>query len=281
MTMRSESPGSPATPQIVRVTEWERYLWLRAGFSTRFAGLSTAYGADELNLGWTADDSPEIVARNRTAFARAVADEARMTLVTVGQVHGTVVHDFDRQSGPLRTAEGKATLEGDGLVTLKPGKLLAVLTADCVPVLVADTRTHAVGAFHAGWRGTLGGIAAQGITLMREHYGAQPNDLIAAIGPCIGACCFEVGDEVRAAFVAKSAQSDELFIPASPGKWRFDLVEANRRQIAAAGVALSRVQSVGECTACTFREDGRRHYYSYRAEQGRCGRMLSAIGAVA
>lgn len=274
--------GERSEPEIMRVAGWERYAWLRAGFSTRFAGSSRAYGEGELNLGWTNEDDPAVVARNRAAFARAVADGTAMELVTVGQVHSAAVRDLEVEEGPWMTAEGKAALEGDGLVSASAGRLLAILTADCVPVLVADTRTHAVGAFHAGWRGTLGRIVQRGVAMMEERYRSRAEDLVAAIGPCIGACCFEVGEDVWEAFGAEFADAAELFVrvPGSAGKFRMDLVEANRRQMVAAGVRAGQVSVAGECTACARAEDGRRRFYSYRAEGGRCGRMLSAIGAV-
>ena len=234
-------------------------------------------------MGWTKEDDPAAVAANRSAFAGTVARGAAMQMVTVGQVHGSVVRDLDEEPPPWMTEQGKARMEGDGLLSRTPGRLLAILTADCVPVLLADTRTHAVGAFHAGWRGTLARIVEQGVSLMRSRYGSRPEELIAAIGPCIGACCFEVGAEVGEAFGREFAYGRELSRPSSAdaAKLYLDLVEANRRQLVEAGVAAASVQVLAECTACTRGEDGRRRFYSYRAEGGVCGRMLSAIGAVA
>ncbi len=268
-------------PVLIRVPGWAQYPWLRAGFSTRLAGESQAYGVGELNLGWTKEDDPASVARNRAAFARAVADSADLSLVTVGQVHSAVVRDLETEPGPLMTTEGKAALEGDGLVSRQPGKLLAILTADCVPVLVADTRTHAVGAFHAGWRGTLGRIVEEGTRLMRERYGTRAEDVVAAIGPCIGACCFEVGQEVRERFVTEFAYGAGLFrAGVAPGSNPcMDLVAANRQQLLDAGVPAGNISDVAECTACTRLQDGRRKFFSYRDEGGVSGRMLSAIGA--
>ncbi len=228
-----------------------------------------------------------MIARNRAAFVQAVAEGVELPLVTVGQVHGAVVRDLETEPGPWMTAEGRAALEGDGLMSRRPGRLLAILTADCVPVLVADTRTHAVGAFHAGWRGTLGRIVEQGIGKMRARYGTRVEDVVAAIGPCIGACCFEVGEEVRERFVAEFAYGSALFrAGAEPGMSpgnnpHMDLVAANRRQLLEAGVSAQNIQDVAECTACTRLQDGRRKFFSYRDEGGVSGRMLSAIGAVA
>jgi polyphenol oxidase len=213
-----------------------------------------------------------------------------MRLVTVRQVHsGTVrvIRSSDgARDGALETAEGKAVLEGDGLVSDVPGVLIAVGTADCVPVLVADVRNRAVGAFHAGWRGTAAKITEQGIHLMRNEYGSRPEDLMAAIGASIGPCCYIVGDEVREAFDSQFTDSDQLFRKSegsANGKKQFyvDLWKANQRQLVDAGLALERITAFGECTACARDAAGNRRYFSHRAEQGVTGRMLNAIGVVA
>lgn len=270
-------------PEVVRVPGWERFGWLRAGFSTRLAGASEVYGAGELNLGWTREDDPVVVAANRAAFAREVAGSAPMSLVTVGQVHSAIVRDLEQEPKPWMREDGKARLEGDGLIGREPGFLLATLTADCAPVLIVDTRLRAVGAFHAGWRGTLARIVEHGVGLMGERYGSRPEDLVAAIGPCIAACCFEVGAEVREAFLTEFPDAEALFVRAdSPSRnFRLDLVEANRRQLVEAGVPVGAVWSAGECTSCARTEDGRRRYFSYRSEKEGTGRMLSAVGVVA
>lgn len=266
--------------ELLGVPGWKRFAWLRAGFSQRAGGTSAAYGALELNLGWTAEDQPEAVRANRAAFAQGVA--GGLPMVTVSQVHGTTVRDLELEPAPWMTPEGRAVLEGDGLLSRTPGQLLAILTADCVPVLVADTRTHAVGAFHAGWRGTLGGIVRQGIARMTMAYGSAPEDLVAAVGPCIRSCCFVVGGEVRAAF-REAVQDGAAFFAgaAEPGRWHMDLVAANVQQLRDAGVRTEAIAVVGGCTACALDAGGRRQFFSYRAEGGRTGRMLSAIGALA
>ncbi len=262
---------------LVRVPEWAEWPWLRAGFSTRVGGLTSAYGTvGEQNLGFTKEDSAAVVAVNRKRFLRAVQGEDSLPLLTVGQTHSADVLVVDGAGDiaakGLMTAEGKPALRGDGLLAREPGVMLGILTADCVPVLVADTRTRAVAAFHAGWRGTLARIVEQGVGKMLE-LGSRDEDLVAAIGPGISASCFEVGDEVRSAFAEEFRYGAEL----ASGR-RLDLIEANRRQLVAGGVG--RVSVVGECTACSRLPDGRRKYFSYRAEQGVTGRMLSVIGAL-
>ena len=205
-----------------------------------------------------------------------------MRMVNVRQVHGNLVRVIRAEDGvfegKLETAEGKAVLEGDGLVTDVPGVLLGVGTADCVPVLVVDVEKRAVGAFHAGWRGTVAGIVGEGIDAMRREYGSRPEDLMAAVGPSIGACCYAVGEEVRSQFRERFGYADELFRERD-GLY-VDLWEANRRQLVDAGMKAERIEVVGECTACTREADGRRRYFSHRAEAGTAGRMLNVVGIV-
>jgi polyphenol oxidase len=280
---------------IVRVAGWERNVWLRHGFSTRVGGVSTVYsaGSGELNLGWTKEDNPACVRENRGRFLRLAGGEMSgnrgMRMVNVRQVHGNLVRVIRAEDGvfegKLETAEGKAVLEGDGLVTNLPGVMLGVGTADCVPVLVVDVEKRAVGAFHAGWRGTAVGIVGEGIEAMRREYGARPEDLRAAVGPSIGACCYAVGEEVRSKFRERFGYVDELFRELADlgqggavSKLYVDLWEANRRQLVDAGVDGARIAVVGECTACAREATGERRYFSHRAEQGVAGRMLNVIG---
>lgn len=274
--------------ELVRVPGWEKFRWLRHGFSTRGGGVSTVYGAGMLNLGWTKEDDPIKVAENRRTFVRAVVGpKTAMRMVTIRQIHSGIVKVVGREAldGSLETEEGKAVLEGDGLVTDVPGVLLAAGTADCVPVLVVDSVRRAVGAFHAGWRGTAARIVEQGIGLMQLEYGSELANLEATVGPAIGACCYAVGEEVRERFTAEFGYASELFrVGTGEGKSAqlfVDLWEANQRQLLTAGVGAERIAVVGECTACARTPAGERKYFSHRAECGVAGRMLNAIGIVA
>lgn len=271
-----------AEMDVVRVAGWDRLGWLRHGFSTRAGGVSTVYGGESLNVGWTKEDDPVCVAENRRRLVRAVSGDGElMRLVTVRQVHSGVVRVVGPGDGALEgrleTPEGKAVLEGDGLVTDMPGVLIAVGTADCAPVLVVDKEKRAVGAFHAGWRGTVARIVERGIETMRLEYGSRAEDLVAAVGPRVGACCYAVGDEVREQFVAEFGYGRELFHE-SGGELFVDLWEANRRQLVDAGVTAERIVTVGECTACARDAAGERRYFSHRAERGVAGRMLNVVG---
>ena len=267
--------------------------WLRHGFSTRHGGYSAAYGGNALNLSPTQEDTPRAVERNRAAFLKALGAVtprgAAWPLVSAHQVHSSIIHRLDLvPPGPLT---------GDGLITATPGLVLAIKTADCLPVLLADRKRRAVGAFHAGWRGTLARIVEKGVGEMRRQFGCDPADLTAAIGPGVHRCCYAVGDEVREKFESQFAYAAELFesvFSSDPVRERYpllflnqrapghgepprelhlDLVEANRRQLLDAGVAAKNISVVDLCTSC--RTD---LLFSHRKERGKTGRMMAAIG---
>lgn len=295
------------TAGVIRPAGWEAFPWLHAGFSTREGGATTTFGnPGDLNLGWNVNDPAEIVAANRQRFLEAVTGPAFAKssgqLVAVRQFHSNLIRVVGLDTKPLATTEGKPVLRGDGLITAEPDRLLAILTADCVPVLVADARRRVVAAFHAGWRGTLARIVERGIGTMRLQFGSRPKDLIAAIGPGIGACCYSVGEEIRFDFESQFAYAPSLFTEVydsdpvkdkypllfltarAPGhsnigpQIHLDLIEANRRQLLDAGLTENKITVVGECTACTRLPNGQRRYFSHRDEHGYTGRMLSVIG---
>ncbi len=228
---------------VVRVPGWQRYDWLRHGFSTRAGGVSSIYGPDTgegtLNLGWTEHDEAVNVAENRRRFLAEVAGvDTRAALsprsrhsvpcslfpasclVTLRQVHSGMLRVVESEAGTLReqsfaghlqTPAGRAVLRGDAMMTDVPGVFLGIQTADCVPVLIADVRKRAVAAFHAGWRGTLARIVERGIGTMRLRYGSRPQDLVAVVGPSIGPCCYAVGEEMRTEFESQFAYAPQLF----------------------------------------------------------------------
>lgn len=270
--------------EVLKVEGWKQYDWLLHGFSTRDGGVSQVYGGSTLNLGWTKEDDPASVAENRRRFLTAVCGQ-HLDFVLVGakQIHSNIIRAVKKEDGALegrlQTIEGKAVLEGDGLITDVPGILLAVGTADCVPVLVVDVAKRVVGAFHAGWRGTVSRIVERGVVKMREEYGSRAADLVAAIGPSAGPCCYTVGEEVCSEFGRQFDYARELFTRSNDtGQTRLDLWEANRRQLLDAGLAKNSAVTVGECTACTRSRSGASRYFSHRAEHGNAGRMLNVIG---
>lgn len=278
------------------VPGWAKLNWLWHGFSTRRGGGSRTYCAEdtqgELNLGFTAADDREIVAKNRHLLAEAITGDARTPLVTLRQFHSNLVVVAGKAD-----AGRERPWKGDGAITDEPGILLAVQTADCIPVLVADRKRRVVGAFHAGWRGTVKRIAETGVGRMRLEFGSQPEDLVAAIGPGIGACCYAVGDEVLSEFESQFAYARELFrevFDSDPVRTKYpmlfltqrapghspigpslhvDLTEANRRQLLDAGLKPHAIRVVGGCTQCQ-----RDLFFSHRGAQGHAGRMMSVIG---
>jgi YfiH family protein len=266
-------------PQLVRADGWDKIQGLRHGFSGRAGGVSEVYSAGgngELNLGFTAEDDAARVRENRARVLRAVGGEAWRweEIALVRQIHSAEVRVVSAGER-LTDAEGRARYEGDGLITAALGVMLGVQAADCVPVLVADVRRRTAGAFHAGWRGTAAGIVRVGIAAMRREFGSEPQDLMVAIGPSIGQCCYAVGGELADAFAGAFAYGRELFEERG-GKVYLDLWEANRRQALEAGVAPERITVVGECTACC-RVGGERAYFSHRADAGRTGRGMGLV----
>ena len=254
---------------LLRVPGWEREQeWLWHGFSTRLGGVSEVYGrAGDLNLGFTGEDDAERVRENRRRLVEQATGDGAVPLVGIRQIHsGEVV--VLRGDLPLWSEAPSA----DGILSDGSGVLVAVQTADCIPVLVADPEHRAVGAFHAGWRGTVAGIVEKGIAAMQAAYGSRPEQLLAAIGPGIGGCCYAVGEELLRAFVARSAGAESCFRRAG-GEMFLDLTEANRRQLLEAGVDAARIAEVGGCTRCQPER-----FFSYRGQQGRTGRMMSVIG---
>jgi polyphenol oxidase len=266
--------------------------WLIHGFSARLGGVSRAYGGKSLNLGFTREDSRRAVEQNRSAFLRqvgAVRKGREWPLVTLRQIHSDLIHCVSEVTEP--------PLAGDGLITRTPGLLLAILTADCLPVILVDTKLHAVGVFHAGWRGTVKRIVEKGVGEMRRWFGTRPRDLRAAIGPGVHSCCYAVGPEVRTQFESQFEYGGELFREVEesdpvrekypllfltarapghselPKKIFLDLVEANRRQLLSAGVAAGNISASPLCTSC--RTD---ILFSYRAEKGATGRMMAVAG---
>ncbi len=205
---------------------------------------------------------PEAILRNEMRVAHPPR--------TLRQIHGArVVRIDDGDDGPGGAGDGPP--QGDVLVTDRPGVSLGVWVADCVPVLIADPASRAVAAVHAGWRGTVAGALAAAIASLRHIFGARPHDLRVAIGPSIGPCCFEVGDEVVAALLGADPGATDCVSP-GPVRPHVDLWEANRRQAIAAGATGALIETARLCTCC--------HgdlLESYRREGAGAGRMAAVI----
>lgn len=282
--------------EILRAAIFDPVPWLVHGFSTRAGGHSPLNATAVLNLGFTEWDSRESVAQNREQFVNAVSRVGRagrrskMSLITLRQVHSDIVHVFKKSPG--------RSPQGDSAICGCAGALVGVQTADCVPILLADMRRRIVAAVHAGWRGTLARVVAKTLGRMRLEFGTRPEDIIAAVGPAIGPCCYEVGPEVAQAFAGQFACAAEWFEGAferlatgeepNPLPWltmmppghepppervRLDLRAANRWQLVDAGVAPAKIAVSELCTGCRCDL-----FFSYRKEGAGTGRMMSVIG---
>lgn len=301
-TLRGKTRKKTGQPKILRADNLAALPWLVHGFSTRVGGFSRVYGKDDLNLGFTKEDSRAAVERNREAFLQQLlpssarpSGRGRLSphgswpLITLRQIHSDIIHCVD--SVP------DEPLTGDGLITATPQLLLAIQTADCLPVMLVDVKRRAVGVFHAGWRGTVKRIVEKGVGEMIRCFGSNSRDLKAAIGPGIRGCCYEVGEEVRSKFESQFSYAESLFQEVKesdpvrekypllfltarapghsdlPKKIFLDLVEANRRQLLSAGVLTKNIGASAPCTNCHTDL-----LFSYRAEKGKTGRLMAVAG---
>ena len=231
----------------------------RHGFTTREGG--TSIGAFEsLNLSSTVGDDPALVREN---WARVRAATG-LAFARVRQVHGCRVVEVEAGTEPVE--------EADAVATSVPGVAACVSIADCVPVLLADTRSGAVAAIHAGWRGTIGGAAAAAVRSLVERHGARPADLLAAIGPGIGPCCFEVSRDLAVRF--RDEVDKVTATPRDHGS-RVDLWRANELLLRRAGLPRRQIETVARCTSCEERT-----FFSHRRDRGLTGRHVAFISAV-
>jgi hypothetical protein len=250
--------------EVLMVPRWQK-AHVPHAFSTRRGGVSAAYRRDEsgagemrpgeMNLGLTeADDAANVLENRRLLLAAAGA--AGRTLITLKQIHSGLTRRVTR-------ADAERTMRADGLMTDDPRVMLGIQTADCVPVLVRDRRTRAVAAFHAGWRGTLKRIVEGGIGKMRLEFGYAA----------------ELFSEVYDSDPVKEKYPLLFLTARAPGhsnigpNLHLDLIEANRRQLLDAGLRAGAIATAYRCTNCEPEM-----FFSYRAESGFCGRMMSVVG---
>lgn len=233
------------------------------GFTTRHTGFSTdAYSS--LNLGLSSGDERALVEANRDLLLGSLGF-GREQVCAFDQVHGKRVI--------VARAASWFEHEADATISADPNLLLVVSAADCLPILFHDPFTGAVGAAHAGWRGTLARISAEVVGALQREFGSDPSDLRVAIGPGIGACCYEVSHEVADEFTA-AGFSAACFRPGRGERPHLDLVRANCEALARAGVPVGAVTSLGRCTSCE-----RDVFYSHRRDSGKTGRLWGFISA--
>ena len=249
-------------PPAYQFTQLQQVPALRHVITTRSRS-SAAHARGSLNLGFTPGARCAQVQQDHRLLARML--QCRLTdLVSCRQVHGTRIVAIDARGGPVFTGDA------DGLMTATAGIGLVVRVADCVPLLLCAPDQPALAVVHAGWRGTLAGIAPQAVAALQQRYGCRADRLWAGIGPAIGPCCFTVGAEVASAFGAAFDHDQTLLRQAADG-WHIDLGGCLRPQLTTAGLDPHRIESAGLCTACNSDI-----FFSHRREQGKAGRFALA-----
>lgn len=236
-------------------------------FTTRQGGVSEAH-LSSLNLGLSRGDDPERVRTNYDILGAALGFDPKQVVLS-RQIHSNIVLPVGKEhwGAGLYTHHMP---DCDGLVTGTPGTTLVVFTADCTPILFWDRETGAVGAAHAGWRGTVSGIAAKTVEVMASQFGSRPENICAAIGPNIASCHFETGEDVPQALKTAYGDAMDSFIRPQGGKYYVDLKAVNAWILRQAGV--ESIEISGECTVC--RSD---RYWSHRVTQGKRGSQGAVI----
>ncbi len=230
-------------------------------FFTRLGGVSKP-PFDSLNVGHTVGDNLNAVEENHRRIFEALGI-SRSQIVTARQVHGLEVAVVDERH------RGKVIPETDGLLTSSPGLFLMLRFADCVPIALYDPKRKAIGLLHAGWKGSIMGIAFRAIKLMQEAFGSRPDEIMAGIGPSIGPCCYEIGEDV--AELAREFWPEPPIFFTPQGKMHLDLWELNRQWLLKAGV--KKIETAELCTSC--RKD---EFFSHRASKGLTGRFAGIVG---
>jgi polyphenol oxidase len=256
---------------LIRFTTFEADGLVHA-ITTRAGGVSPAPW-NSLNLSWARPDAAANVAENRRRLCRQLEIPPER-LVQAGQIHGVgvaVVGDAEVGRGAL---ERETVLPpSDGLITDAADVYLFACFADCVPLLFYDAARPAVGVAHAGWRGTVAGMAGEMVRAMRDAFGTHPEMLRVVIGPSAGPCCYQVGSEVIAAARDRLPDADDLLSKVDGDHAHFDLWEANRNALLRAGVSADQIETSAICTV-----DHATDFFSHRATGGQTGRFAALIG---
>lgn len=248
----------------LKVPQWERHDGLLHGFIGRRGGRSVGPYVG-LNTSYRVGDDAKIVSQNVCDMKQVVGiHDGR--IITMKQVHGD--HIIEVKDRNIKEAG-----EADGMLTREKDAFLSVLTADCVPVLlvVADCKIAAV--VHAGWRGSLAGIAAKMVDFMNAEHGISPERVEAAVGPAIGPCCYEVKEDVSRPLIDRRGKIATECVENREGKTFLDLRRLNRLTLEQAGVPSKQIFDVGPCTSCAAED-----FFSYRRERHETGRQISFIG---
>lgn len=241
------------------------------GFTTRAGGVSKG-PCQSLNTAFHVGDRESHVKTNRALACQSLGIDPGL-MVAGNQVHGdivTVVGETDKGKGAF--SEKDALPGTDALVTAAAGLPLASFYADCVPIFLLDPVNRVVALAHAGWKGTALRIGQKTVEVMAATFGTDPRDCLAGVGPSIGPCCYEVDEKVISHFWGGISVPSDLAGAVSPGKWKLNLWEANRRVLLAAGIKAENILSACICTSCHSDM-----FFSYRAQKGKTGRMMAII----
>ncbi|MBI5118415.1 peptidoglycan editing factor PgeF [Candidatus Poribacteria bacterium] len=257
--VRRAFPEEPPFDRIIAAFTTRRPNDTRAPFGSSNTGLHTG------------DDPISVLENRRVIFAELGLDPDSLTAAK--QVHGeNIARVTTSQRGMGALCYDNAIPATDALITDVPNIPLGIFTADCVPVFLYDPAKTAVGVIHAGWRSTVREITFKTVQRMTQEFGANPRDIWAAIGPSIGPCCYEVGEDVLSAFGASFQYASSLFQKTATQKWHLDLWLANFLQLRDCGLQETRIIRLGICSACNCHE-----YFSARKQGSRTGRTLSLI----
>jgi YfiH family protein len=237
------------------------------GFTSRHEGVSRP-PYNSLNLGTNTLDQHHSVEGNRSLLTRAF-DIPQESLVTVRQVHGSDILVIDE---PNEDYSHFLTVESDAIITNQASLMIGVCVADCVPIVLLDPEKRVIAAVHAGWQGTAAGLVSKTIAGMKSVFGCNPDTIQAAIGPCIGKCCYEVDEPVRKAFTQSSIAWETISEPGTEGKYRLDLSSANRTLLQQAGLPTEAILVSDVCVCCV-----KESFFSYRRDNGETGRQMGFI----
>ena len=241
------------------------------GISTRHGGRSKGYFSS-LNLGLHVEDKAEDVIENRRIFCQALGLNPENT-ATCQQVHGSNIARISKEDiGAGFRDFSRAIADTDALITNEPGVPLMLFFADCTPILIADPVHKAVGLAHGGWKGTLGAIALKTVEAMNKEFGSRPEDMVAAIGPSIGLCCYQVGREVADKFREAFPDFADRILHVQGEDIHLDLQGTNTLLLEKAGLKPENIENAGVCTCCNSSQ-----FFSYRADNGKTGRIAAVI----
>lgn len=243
---------------------WAETKAIQAGFTTRNGG-SSRPPYNSLNLGQNTDDANHNVEANRATLTRTF-DLPPHLLLTVRQVHGTDILILDASNPDVSHFH---QVECDAIITDQKNIMIGVMVADCYPILLFDPGKEVAAVIHVGWRGAAAGLIGRTIAAMTSHFGCRPADLMAAIGPGIGAHKYAVDRPVRDAFREGSGNWESIAKEISLGEWLLDLKKSCQLQLEAADISHQKIESVTECTCCH-----RELFFSYRRDKGQTGRQI-------